>query len=56
MKIILFKEARMLKGIRTVPSKLVMETNAGTKQIPKKGNILGYAQVWVEPTVVSNIL
>ena len=52
----LFKERRMLEEVKHADTKLLMETNAGTKAITEKGNVPGYGQVWYDPTAISNIL
>ena len=51
----LFQDARMLEDIKESKIHLVMKTNAGRKQINKKGNIPGFSEVWYNPTVVLNL-
>ena len=51
----LFWHICVLKEVKKAISKLVMETNAGDKQIMEKENIPGYGEVWYYPSTFSNM-
>lgn len=51
----LFKDKQFLSGVKDVKIKLVMETNAGSHAIGKKGVVKGSGEVWHDDKVVSNL-
>ena len=51
----LFKDKHMLVDVGLAKKSLLMETNAGRKQIMRQCDVLGFGRVWYDPSAVSKL-